>query len=139
MADAYTSILSFANAVTAAKSFLPGDIRANIYGLPLDAPTGVISTDGSNHVTNYFRVGRYNKTTALFETYHETVAGVKADVWSPLLPETRAYACDFSRSDVGLKKTMVTADLGVLYSTEGGSCMFQGNYLVCVKRHSCIC
>lgn len=55
----------------------------------------------------------------VFDQVHGTNAALAAEVWSPLLPETRAYACNFTVASIGAKKEVPYFQLGVIYSTEG--------------------
>lgn len=78
LANAYASVVAFAKAVSSAGSFLPRDITKAIYNMPFQGPSGTVYIDGSNHMVDFFRVGKYNKSSGWLQVIHETHTGLCA-------------------------------------------------------------
>ena len=74
-------------------------VRAAAVGQTFAAPEGTVTMNGNHHISKTVRIGQVRED-GLFDVVSSTDAPVDPVPWNQYVPETKGYACDWSKTDV---------------------------------------
>ncbi len=74
-------------------------VRAAAVGQTLEAPEGTVTMSGNHHISKTVRIGEV-RDDGLFDVVSSTDGPIDPIPWNQYVPETKGYACDWTKTDV---------------------------------------